>query len=103
SAHVILREMGNEQRDVCRVLAQRGHGDGHDPKAIVKVFAKTTGQHLLVQVAVGGGDHADVDVIFTGAAERTYAALLQHAQELDLHGWGHVADFVQEDGAAGCD
>jgi hypothetical protein len=35
-----------------------------------------------------------------GAANRVDRAFLQHAQQLDLHVQRHVANFIQEDGAA---
>ena len=53
------------------------------------------------EIAVGGGDHADVGLQRARAAEALELALLQHAQELRLHGRAHLADLVEEQDAAG--
>jgi len=49
---------------------------------------------------VGGGDDADVDVDGGVGADADDLALLEDAEELDLGGEGHVADFVEQEGAA---
>ena len=52
------------------------------------------------EIDVGGGDDADVDLDFVGAAEMHEAAVLQDAQDLGLHVHAHGADFVEEERAA---
>ena len=69
-------------------------------KPVVEIFAEQIFGDGFVEIAIGGGDHAHVDGNFAGAAHRTHGALLQHAQQFDLHGQRHLADFVEEDGAA---
>ena len=49
---------------------------------------------------MGRGDDAHVDVDGPGAAHTLEAALLEHAQHLRLGLGRHVADLVEEDGAA---
>ena len=51
-------------------------------------------------VAVGGGDEADVHFEFLVAADAGEGAVFQEAEEFGLEGAAHVADFIQEDGAA---
>ena len=53
-----------------------------------------------LQVAIGGGNYADVDRYVIIAAHRANFLLLQDAQEFGLHFERQLADFVQEDGAA---
>ena len=53
-----------------------------------------------MQVAVGGGDDADVGVQHARAAEAHELALLEHAQQLGLHRRRHLADLVEEQHAA---
>jgi hypothetical protein len=53
-----------------------------------------------MQVAIGGGDDADVHALQPCAAEPHELALLEHAQQLGLDGWRHLADFVEEEHAA---
>ncbi|MNE86294.1 hypothetical protein D3C80_1833790 [compost metagenome] len=49
---------------------------------------------------MGGGDYAHIDLVGFVAAQRAYFAFLQHAQQFGLQGQGHVADFVEKQGAA---
>jgi hypothetical protein len=51
----------------------------------------------LAQVAVGRGDHADVDPRRPGLAHAPDLTLLQHAQELRLQVEGQLADLVEEE------
>ncbi len=46
---------------------------------------------------MGGGDDADVDLAASLGAEGPDFTLLQHAQELGLHGEAHLADLVEEE------
>ena len=48
---------------------------------------------------MGGADQAHVHRFFRHAAQRAYPPLLDHAQQLGLHGQGQVTDFVEEQGA----
>ena len=97
---IFLEEVIDQQRDVFAALAQRRNADRDDVQAIVEIFAKQVFGNGFVEIAVGGGNDAHVDGDFAGAADRTHGALLQHAQQLHLHGQRHLADFVEEDRAA---
>src|SRR5206468_7675879 len=63
---VLLVESRQEQLDqagdLLAPLAERRHPELHDVEPIVEVLAKLTEAHLALQVSVGGGDHARVDV-----------------------------------------
>ena len=52
-----------------------------------------------MDVAVGGGDEADVHMQFIVAANAGVGAVLQETEQFGLERAAHVADFVQEDGA----
>ena len=52
---------------------------------------------LLLEVAVGRGDHPDIDADVGGAAHALEALLLEEAQQLGLQRRRHLADFVEED------
>ncbi|MNZ11188.1 hypothetical protein D3C78_280510 [compost metagenome] len=93
-------ELVDQQRDVFHPLAQRRHLDGEDVEAVVEILAEAAGLDHLFEVLVGGGDDAHVDVLGLVAADPLEGALLQHAQQLDLHLQRHVADLVEEQGAA---
>ncbi|MDT4824412.1 hypothetical protein FQZ97_576590 [compost metagenome] len=93
-------ELVDQQRNVFHTLAQRRHLDGEYVEAVIEVFAEAAGLDHLLEVLVGGGDDAHIDVLRLVAAHALEGALLQHAQQLDLHRQRHVADLVEEQGAA---
>ena len=99
----LRREPGHEvlgqERDVVAALAQRRQPDRDDVDAVEQVLAERALGHHLRQVAIGGGDDADVGLDLLGPAEPAEAALLQDAQQLDLHERRHLADLVEEDRA----
>jgi hypothetical protein len=79
------QHVGNRQ-DVGTALAQRGHAQGDASDAVVQVFAEAARAHVLLQVAVGGGNHPHIDQYRAAGAHGAHLALLQHAQQLDLEG-----------------
>ena len=54
----------------------------------------------LLEIAMRGGDDAHVAALRHAAADALEDSLLQHPQQLHLHGGIHVADLVEEDRAA---
>ena len=67
-----------------------------DVQAEEQVLAELAVGDRLLEVAVGGGDDADVDADVLLAAEARELAVLQHLQELGLQREAHVADLVEE-------
>ena len=65
-----------------------------------KSSRKRAGAHHLLEVAVGGGDEADVGLEFLGAADAAEAPLLQHAQQLHLHAEAGLPHLVEKQRAA---
>ena len=93
-------EFVDQHRDVLHPLAQRGHLDGEYVEPVEEIFPETVlGDHLF-QVLVRRGNDAHVRLLGLVATDALEGALLQHAQQLDLHGQRHVADFIEEQGAA---
>ena len=66
----------------------------------IQVLAKPAALHLLLEVAVGGGDHAHVDGAGALLADALEIALLQHAQQLALQLQRNFADLVEKQRAA---
>ena len=99
-----LRHLGeevvHELRDVLAALAQRRELDVDDREAEVEVLAEGALVDHLAQVAVGGGEHAHVDLDDLVAADALDLAVLEHAQQLGLQVEVELADLVEEDGAA---
>ena len=92
--------MLDQRRDVLGALPQRRHREREDDDAVVEILAERALAHQCVEVAVGGRDDAHVDGDRAIAADPLDLALLEHAQQLGLHGGRHVADLVEEERAA---
>ena len=88
------------QRDVVRALAQRHEIDREHVEPEIKVFAEAAAPHLRLQVAIGRGDHAHIDMARALLADALELALLQHAQKLALKLERYLADLVEEQRAA---
>jgi len=100
---VLLREfrdeMLDEERQIFFVLGEGGHGDLDHGEAVVEVFAEEAIGDGLAEIAVGGGDDAYVDLACLQRADALDFLVLEGAEELGLCGGGHIADFVEEEGA----
>ena len=94
------QEVCREQRHVGRPLAERRHLDGHHVDPPVQIGPKPARRHQVGKVFVGGQDHAGVDRMRSRSADRLELHVLQHAEELHLHGWRRRGDLVEEDRAA---
>ena len=68
--------------------------------AVVEVFAELLLLHEPAEVAMGGGDQPHVDLSVAHVAQAPEAEVLDHLQELGLDLQLHVADLVEEEGAA---
>src|SRR2546430_14886611 len=60
------------------------------------IAAESAGLDFLDEVPVGARDDADVDLDGLGAADCPALLLLDHAQQLHLQVYGHLADLVQK-------
>ena len=60
-----------------------------------KIFAETLGFDLFLQIAVRGGDQADIDLDRLRAADAVDLAFLNGAQQFCLQTHIHFADFIQ--------
>jgi hypothetical protein len=96
----LAHELRDQERDVLAALAQRRQMDAEDVEPIVQVAPELLERDELPEILVGRRDDADVDVDGVLAADAQELALLEHAQELGLRRDRHLADLVEEDGAA---
>src|SRR5208337_4352915 len=97
---VLLQEKLHEKRNVFQALRERRDTNLDGTQAIEEIFAETPGENFGAEVAVGGGDEADIDLLDLGRADALNFAVLDDAQQLGLHGQGSLADFIQEHRAA---
>src|SRR6185436_12328596 len=95
-----LHEVGGEDGNLLGTLPERRHRDLNDVQAIVEVFTEPTRGYRLLEVLVGRGEHAHVDLDGGAAAHSRELAVLQHVEQLALQGRMQVPDLVEEDRAA---
>src|SRR6185503_18901082 len=96
---VALEEMIGEDRDVLAPLAERRQPEREDLEPVVEILAEAAPGDLLLQVAVGRGDDAHVDVLRRRGADRADLPLLERAEELRLERRRRLRDLVEEERA----
>ena len=96
----LVQERLHQQRQIVAPVAQRRQADREHVQAVEQVFAQLALLHRFERIDVGRGDDAHVDRLLVPAAEAAEAALLQHAQQLDLRRRRHLADLVEKQRAA---
>ena len=96
---VPVQEVAHQGGNILDPLAQGRQVQGDDRDPVEEVFPEAPPTDVLLQVAVGRGDDPDVDLLLAVTAHRLHPALLQNAQELDLHLGQQLTDLVQEQGA----
>ena len=90
----------DELWDVAGPLTQRGKGDRHDVEAIIQIGAEPPLLDLVLEIAIRGGNDADIHMDVRGAADPLECLLFQKPQQLGLQQRHHLADFVEKDRAA---
>jgi hypothetical protein len=63
---------------------------------VIKIFSETPSSDRILQIYVGRSYHANVNRNRTTRSQPNYLALLQHSEQLHLHGEWQVSDFVKE-------
>jgi hypothetical protein len=91
--------MAGKRLQVVQALAQRGHVKREDGEAVVEVEAEGAIDNALLEVAVRGGDHADVDAHNLVVADALDLAALKKAEEFGLNSEREFADLVEEERA----
>jgi len=92
-------EVLNEGFDIFLAVAERGNIDAEDVEPVEKVFTEPPAFDLAGEIAVGGGDDADVDAYGLGPADALEGAFLNNTKELGLGLKGEFGDFVEEERA----
>ena len=95
-----LDEGLGEGGNVFLVVAQGGHVDVEDVEAVVEIVAQLAAGDGFFGNLVGGGQDADIDGGFGLAAEAAQLAVFEDAEQLGLGADRHLADFVEQEGAA---
>jgi hypothetical protein len=95
-----VRKWPRQAQDILATLPQRRQAQLDDVQAVEQILAEAAGAHVGFEVAVGGGEDADVGVARLGLADALELALLQEAQQLGLQAGRDLADLVEQQGAA---
>jgi len=92
-------KMSSQQRQVSIAFEQAGGLELDHRKAIEKIFAELLGGDHGAEIAMRRGDHADVDLTGLQRTEALDLLILQGAEQFALRRQGHVANFVEKEGA----
>ena len=90
----------DEEREILGPLAERRHVKDDPAEAKVEIVPEAALVSPGGEVAVGGGDDADIDAAASARAHGADLALGQEAEERRLGLQGQLADLVEEDRAA---
>ena len=96
----VARKFSASCGDVAATLAQRRQLQAHHVQPVQQVGTETAFGHQRLQVLVGCGDHAHVHPDQFAPADAEEFAFGQHPQQPGLQRQRHVADLVEEQGAA---
>lgn len=84
---------------VIAALPQGGNLERKDIQAPVKVFPESAQADGFLQIAIGCGNDAHIDVLCVFAAYSGNLAILQEAQQGNLRIHRHFANLIHKDGA----
>ena len=96
----MLEVVADQFRNVLAAFAQRRQLNGVHVQAVIQVVAEGAGRDHRFQIAVGSGNQTHVGLKHLVAADALKLLILQDAQHFHLCHRRHVADFVEEEGAA---
>src|SRR5882724_8239001 len=94
-----VEDAASQDGDILAPVAQRRNVELQSADPVVEILAEPALLNGGAQLAVGGGDEADVDGAVLDVAEAAEAFLFEHLQEAGLDLRVHVADLVEEDRA----
>ena len=78
------------------MVAQRGHSNRNHLEPEIQILAEPIFANLFGQIAMRGGDDANVDFHLGGRAHWTESFALDDAEQLGLHVHGQLADLIEE-------
>jgi hypothetical protein len=92
--------VASEDRDIRLDFAEGRGFEADDIEAVVEVLTEVAFADGALEVAIGGGDDADINFDGFMRADAFDFAFLESAEDFGLGGEAEVADFVEEEGAA---
>src|SRR6185312_5327627 len=76
----VVGEVQHEKLDVGAAVAERRNIELEYGESVIKIFAEPAFADEFTQVAVGGGDDADIDGDFFGSANRQKGMTFENSQ-----------------------
>ena len=80
-------------------LSQRRDADGDHIETIIQILPEGVFHNSLAQVLVGSGNNPDIDLLGVVTADPDDFPILDDAQHRGLNVQGHIADFIEKNGA----
>ena len=93
------QETADKLRNVFAPLTQRRQLERDGIDAVEQILPEASLFDLFFQIPIRGRNEAHIHVHVARGADRLDLALLQHAQQLRLHGRGKLADLVEHERA----
>src|SRR6185312_10855550 len=90
----------DEQRQIFQPFRQRRQVNVEDIQPIKKILSQPALTNCFGQIAIACRENTDVQGNLSSAPNATQSALLDHSQQLSLHGRLHLRYFVEQQGAA---
>src|SRR5260370_38181999 len=94
-----LKEARSEQHNVLAPFTHEWKMNWKRGKTIVEILPKGVCLDGGLKVAVGRGEHSDIDFARASVADGCHLSFLKHTEELRLHRCRHVANLVEQDSA----
>ena len=94
---VLLHEMLDQHRDVVAPFPQRRDDDRDHVEAVVQVLLELAVVDHLLEVAIGGRDHACIRAYRLSRADALEFPLLENSQQLGLKFQGQFAHLIKKD------
>ena len=89
-------KVAGQGQDVILAVPQRRKDDGKDIKPVKEITPERTLGHHLLEIAVGGRNHAYIHAYGLHTPETLERALLKNAEELGLGHHGKLAYLIEE-------
>src|SRR5262245_60960166 len=89
-------KMLDEGQNILAALSERRYRNGHHTEPEIKVLTKRAAFHLRLQVSIGRGDDADINLLFLNSADAPKPFLLHHGQDPGLNRRFHFGDLVEK-------
>src|ERR1041385_2641579 len=96
----MLAEKFHQLRNVDASFPQRRQSDIHHVDAVEKIFTESAGGDLMLEVAIGGADHARFRARIFLRANAAEFSVLKHLQKLRLQAQAELANFIEKERAA---